>query len=75
MKYTATEFLLENVKAFRAMAYEYLKEYRKTHSEVEWILYRKTTYHIEGLVSAISLYEGITQMEVIKLSKTAKPCL
>ena len=73
MKHTATQFLLENVRAFRAMAAEYLKEYRKTHTEIEWILYRKTTYHIEGLVSAISLYEGITQMEVIKLAKNQRP--
>ena len=73
MKYTVTEFQLDNIRAFRKMAAEYLKAYRRTRSELELFLYRKMIHYLEGMVSAIAMYEGICPTKVIKLAKNQRP--
>ena len=73
MKYTVTEFQLDNIRAFRKMAAEYLKAYRRTRSELELFLYRKMIHYLEGMVSAIAMYEGISPTKVIKLAKNQRP--
>ena len=73
MKHTATEPILYNVRYFRGMAAEYLKAYRRTRSELELFLYRKMIHYLEGMVSAIAMYEGIAPKEIIKLAKNQRP--
>ena len=73
MKNTATECLLDNIRYFRGMAAEYLKAYRRTRSELELFLYRKMVHYLEGMVSAIAMYEGISPTKVIKLAKNQRP--
>ena len=55
------------------MAAEYLKAYRRTRSELELFLYRKMIHYLEGMVSAIAMYEGIAPKEIIKLAKNQRP--
>jgi len=73
MKHTATEPILDNIRYFRGMAAEYLKAYRRTRSELELFLYRKMVHYLEGMVSAIAMYEGISPTKVIKLAKNQRP--